>query len=617
RGITGTLPYMAPEQLRGEPVDARSDLWAAGAVLYEMATGRRPFEAKLATALAADMQHKPPQAPSHLNPKISSRLEEIILKCLEKDPEHRYQSARELLADFRRLTAPAVEVPRRRVPAGSARLLLRLGGVGVAVVVLLLAVLVGLNVGGWRERLFGRGPAPIESLAVLPLENLSGDPEQDYFADGMTEALIAELGKISALRVISRTSVMQYKGARKPLPEIARELNVDAVVEGSVLQIGDQVRITTQLIGAMPERHLWAQSYDRDLRNVLALHSEVARAIAREIKIAVTPEEEARLARTRSVNPEAYEAYLKGRVHWYKLSPQDIETAARYFELAREKDPDYALAYVGIGHVWGARGILGVVPNREALPRAKAAMLKALELDDTLAEAHNALAKYRTWGEWDWAGAEAEFQRAIELNPNNADTRVFYSLLLLTVMRRPQEARAQIERALELDPLNSFFQGVYGWQLMLVRQYDDAIAQVRKAHGTEPHSHVYALWVAFHQKRMYEEAVGEAKKYFGVLGHSEIVEALARGYAEAGYRGAMRLAAETLAARSKRTYILSTQVAALYAHAGQKDRALDWPEKAYQERDQMMVYLGAHPVWDSLRDDPRFQDLLRRMNFPE
>ena len=343
------------------------------------------------------------------------------------------------------------------------------------------------------------------------------------------------------------------------------------------------------------------------------MQGEIATAIARAIKVKLTPQEQGRLASARPVNPEAYEAFIKGMFYLHKDTPEDVETAMPYFELAREKDRDYALAYVGIGMVWGFRGMLGVVPNREALPKVQEAALKAIELDDTVAEAHNLLASYRTWGEWDWAGGEAEFQRAIELNPNHTHTRAFYSVFL-TAMRRPQEARAQIDRAMELDPLSSFYQGIYGGQLMRVRQYDDAIAQLRKAHGTEPHLHGYSLWVAFHQKRMYEEAVAEAEKYFAVMGHSEVAEALTRGYDEGGYLRAMRLAAEKLAARSN---ALPARIAALYAHAGQKDRALDWLETGYEEQDQLMVDLGVDPTYDPLRSDPRFQDLLRRMNLPE
>ncbi len=486
-------------------------------------------------------------------------------------------------------------------------------------VVALLAVLIGLNVAGLRERLLGGvGRGQITSIAVLPLENLSGDPEQDYFVDGMTETLITELSKISALKVISRQSVMRYKGTDKPLPEIARELNVDAVVEGSALHIGERVRITVQLIEAASDRNLWAENYDRELRDVLALHSEVARAIAREILITVTPEEEARLAHTRPVQPEAYEAYLKGRVYLHKLAPEQLETAMQYFQLAREKDPNYALAYTGIASVWGYRGHLGVVPPREAWPKVKAATLKVIELDGTLAEVHELLGNISFYWDWDWPAAEREYQRAIELNPNNPDARRMYSGFLAAMGRR-EEALAAIQRCLELDPHNSRFQANFGMRLLDLGRYEDAIAQLQKVLRTDPnfpHAHGI-LSEAFHKKGMYEEELAEAKKFFALLGDSEVAEALARGYGQGGYAGAMRLAAETLAARSKRTYVKPTQVAHLYAYAGEKDRALDWLEKAYQERASQLVTINVAPGWDSLRDAPRFQSLLRRMNFLE
>ncbi|MBI3666658.1 MAG: tetratricopeptide repeat protein, partial [Acidobacteria bacterium] len=585
--VAGTLPYMAPEQLRGEPVDTRADVWALGAVLYEMATGRRAFPAALAAALAGDILHQAPVRPRQLNPEISAGLDDLILKCLEKDPRKRCQSPKELLAALRALAAPsgistspapAVSIPRR------------------------------------RRRTRRKG---IRSLVVLPLTNLSRDPEQEYFADGMTEALMSDLAKLRALKVISRTSAMRYKGTAKSLPEIAEELHVDAVVEGSVLRVGQRVRITAQLIDPVTDTHLWAESYERDFEDVLLLQSELARAIAQEIKVAVTPEEARRLANAPRVNPEAYEAYLKGRFHWYKLSREHADIALDYFQLALEKDPNYALAYAGIADTWLIRGDIGLMPPREAFPKMKAAALKALELDDTLAEVHLTLGHLRL-GQWDWSGAEVEFQRAIQLNPNDAGARLFYSDLLISV-GRSQEARAEMQRALELDPFNFFFQCFFGWHLVYLRRYDDAIAQLHKTLRMEPNfsSAHMGLWGAFYQKRMYEEALAEAKKFFMVLGDHEIVEALAGGCAEAGYAGAMRAAAEKLEARSKLTYIPAIRIARLYAHAGEKESALDWLEKAYEQGVPPLSHLRVAWDWDILRDDPRFQDLLRRMKLPQ
>jgi tetratricopeptide (TPR) repeat protein len=411
---------------------------------------------------------------------------------------------------------------------------------------------------------------------------------------------------------------MRYKGTKKSLPQIAEELNVAAVVEGSVLLVGQRVRISAQLIHAASDTNLWAESYERDFKDVLLLQSEVAQAIAREIHLAVTPEEKRSLARAGPVTPEAYEAYLKGRFHWYKLSREHLDTALEYFRLALEKDPNYALAYVGIADTWLSRGDCGFVKASEAFPNAKAAVLRAIELDDTLADAHTALSNIRFCYEWDWHGAEKGYQRAIELNPNKADAHCFYADFLIST-GRPTEAMPQFERSLKLDPLNFFLQCFFGWHLLFLHRHDDAIAQLHKTLRMEPDfpaAH-QGLWGAFHQKGMHKEALAEAKKFFSLLGNNEVAEALARGDMASGYTGAMRLAAETLAERSKRTHVRATGIARLYAHAGEKDRAIEWLEKAHEERETSLVHLGVGWDWHDLRNDPRFQDLSRRMNFPE
>ncbi|HXZ79501.1 MAG TPA: protein kinase, partial [Terriglobales bacterium] len=528
RTIAGTVPYMAPEQLRGEKVDARSDIWAAGIVLYEMATGRLPFEGKTSPAVADQILHAQAVSPQRLQPRLSSRLADIILKCLEKDAENRYQSAKELQVDLRRLILPTSAVS---VAAGAVRK---------------------------RPR-----SKRIRSVAVLPLTNFSRDPEQEFFADGMTEALICDLAKLRGVKITSRTSVMRYKGSETPLPRIAEELNVDAVVEGSVLRVGPRVRITAQLIQAATDTHVWAESYDRDFADVLLVQSEIARAIAREIQVAITSEEAKRLSRARRVNPEAYEAYLKGRFHWYKLSREHLDTALRYFQASLEKDPSDPLAYVGIAAVWCSRGDCGLVPPLEAFPKAKAAALKAIELDDSLAEAHMSMGMVRA-AEWNWDEAVKEYKCASELTPNSAEAHFFLADLLIS-RGHPEEWKAHVECALELDPLNFFFQCFYGWHLLYLCRYDEAIAELRKALSSEPNlpaAHL-RLWGAFYQKGLQEDAMAAAKKFFETLGDKGVVEALQCGYSAAGYSGAMRLAAETLTERSHSSYVQPTQVARL------------------------------------------------------
>lgn len=552
--VAGTLPYMAPEQLRGEAADVRTDLYALGAVLYEMATGRRPFGAALPTALAADIQHKVPASPGRLNPDLSPELERIILKCLEKDPENRYQSARELAIDLRRLAAPSAtgvaETPAPRRRTGLRRPVLS----GSLAVVVLLVVLAGLNVGGWRERLRGRPATPrIESIAVLPLENLSRDPEQEYFADGMTEELISELAKISALRVISRTSVMRYKGTKQPLPQIARELGVDALVEGAVVRAGDRVRVTANLVQALPEKHLWAQSYERNLRDILTLQSDVATAIAREIQVKLTPQEQQRLASTRPVNPEAYEAYLKGLYSWHLFTVEGFKKAVEYYQQAIQKDPGYAQAYSGLADSLVQLGGR-LLPPKEVMPKAKAAALRALELDDKLAEAHTSLAFVLTFYEWDWQAAEREYKRALELNPGYPLAHTVYGHYL-AARGRPLEGVEELRRASELEPANSGFHCGLARSFYYARRYHEAIEVYRKARELAPNSPVDCIFLgmAYEQEFRFDEAIAVYQDSISISpGPPLTIAALGHAYASAGKQGEAQKALNQLLARRLR-----------------------------------------------------------------
>ena len=596
-------------------MDARTDLHALGVLLYEMSIGQRPFPEAQGPRLIDAILNTAPVPPSRFQPRLSTELERIILKCLEKDPENRYQYAEEVGVDLRRLrTSASVSAVREPIPS---QFPWRRAVVASLVVVVLLAVLFALNVGGWRERLLAPAAmAPIKSLAVLPLDNISGDPEQEYFPDGMTDALIAELGQIGALRVISRQSVMRYKGSDKPLPEIARELNVDAVVEGSVLRSGERVRVTAQLIGATPERHLWAETFDRDLGDVLALHSEVAQAIARKIEIAVTPQEQTRLASARPVNPEAHEAYLKGR---YFLRRGDWQRAIEFAQQAIEIDPGYAPGYELLAFSYYESGWAGVNPWREATRKARAAARKALEIDDTLAQAHSMLAVAQYIHDWDWAGAEREFKRAIELNPNLAEAHGRYALYLMTV-GRPDEAFRMANRALELDPMSPIMNQ---WLTILyrnARQYDQAIENGRKVIEILPNSPDMYLELSrnYEAKGMYDEAIAARQKSMTLQGESpEDVAALGHAYEVGGIRGAWRWQLERLKERSTREDIFPVAFARAYALLGENDQAFEWLEKGYEQHYPLMAYVKGDPGFDNLRSDPRYQDLLRRMNFPE
>ncbi|MGE5325622.1 MAG: protein kinase domain-containing protein [Deltaproteobacteria bacterium] len=619
--VMGTVPYMSPEQLQGKAVDARTDIYALGALLYELATGRRPFPEKQSSHLIAAILTQTPQPPRQLNGEVSPGLEAIILKALQKNPEERYQSAKEVLEDFGRLSIPgsAVGLPRQ---AGGRRWMP--SAAAVAAVIATFAILFALNVGGLRSRLWpgaGAGSAAsqpkIQSLAVLPLENLSGDPKQDYFADGMTEELTTDLAKISALKVISRTAMMRYKGTKKPLPEIAKELNVDAVIEGSVLREGDRVRITAQLINAGTQQDMWAESYERDASSVLALESEIASTVAGKVQVVLTPSEKSRLASARAVNPQAYDAYLKGMEYWYKATPKDWDTALGYFQLALKEDPNSARAYVGISHVWAGRAQMGAASPTEAVPKEKAAAEKAVELDPTLPDAHFALAGVKSWSDWDWAAAEPEYRKAIELNPDFADARAYYSHFLM-MMRRPEEGMQQMKRALDLDPLNGLYRALYAVDLFWVRRNDDALAQAQMALQTAPGNPVaYAiLWEVYARKGEYKDAVDAAKSNLKTYGSRELERAMDQGYTDGGYQIAMRRGAEALVALSRRSFVSPLDIANCYIEAGDKDKALDWIEKGFESRDPGMPYLGV-PLYDSLRSEPRFQALVKKMNLPE
>ena len=614
--VAGTLPYMAPEQLQGEEVDARTDIHALGLLLYEMSTGRRAFREELATRLTDAILHRAPVTPRAINARVSPELERIILKCLEKDPENRYQSAKEIGVDLRRLrTSASVSAVGEPIPS---QFPWRRAVVASLVVVVLLAVVFALNVGGLRDRLLGTAaPARIESIAVLPLQNLSGDPEQEYFADGMTEALITNLSKIGALKVISRTSAMRYKGTDKSLPEIARELNVDAVVEGSALRVGDRVRITAQLIHAATDPNLWAESYNRDLRNILVFQSEVAQAIAQEIKIALTPEEQARLASARPVNPEAHELYLKG-LYFVDRGPGGLIKANQYFQQAIESDPSYAQAYAGLAWSYMHMGHTNLRPPIEVLPKAKAAAMKAQELDEMLAETRITLATIKRTYERDWRGAEKEYELAIQLNPGYSKARVLYAWHL-SLFGRHEEALAQAEQARSLAPVSIGANREFGRVLYWARRYDEAITQYRATidlHPTDLLTHVYLMW-AYFQKGMYKEAVAQFQESLTVGGaNPEIVASVERAFELGGIKGALQWFLEFERARSKRRRISPGDFALLHALLDEKDQAFEWLEKAYREYDNWMFQLH-DPLWDSLRPDPRFQNLLWRMNLSE
>ena len=431
----------------------------------------------------------------------------------------------------------------------------------------------------------------------------------------MTDELIADLSQISALRVISRTTTMQYKGTRKPLPQIARELSVDAVIEGSVLSSGNRIRITAQLIQGSTDKHLWAQSYERDGRDVLKLQGDVASAIADEIRIAVTQQERARLTHAPPVIPAAYDAYLKGRYHWHKGTEQERQQARQYFEQAAQIDPNYASAYAGLADYYWSTDAL---PPRVAMPQAKQYALKALEIDPTLAEAHTSLGAVRFLGDWNWPEAEGQFKRALELSPGDVEAHRIYSAYL-SAMGRGEEALAEARRAQELDPLSIPAQVTAGWTFYYARRYDQAVEQCGKMVDREPdfaNAHD-CLGLSYLAKKMYEKAIAECQRAVNLSGNDlNRAVGLARAQALAGNQAAARKALNELSARTRRSYVPASLFAQIHLGLGEKKQGLAWLETAYADRDQYLTRLKVEPAFDSVRSDPAFQDLMRRLGLP-
>jgi TolB-like protein/DNA-binding winged helix-turn-helix (wHTH) protein/Flp pilus assembly protein TadD len=488
--------------------------------------------------------------------------------------------------------------------------------IGALALVIIIVSLSILSI--WRFR--SRTPAStgIRSIAVLPLENLSGDSSQNYFADGMTDELITDLAQISALRVISRTSVMAYKGARKPLPQIARELNVDAVVEGTVLRSGDQVRITAQLIEAATDKHLWSQSYEGELQDTLALQNRVASAIADQIRINLTPQEQAALKNLKVVNPEAYESYLKGRYFWNKRTADGLKVALAYFKQTIEEDPRYAQAYSGLADTYSLLGDwqYAVMTPKEAFPKAKAAAIKALELDSSLGEAHNSLAFVLDGFDWDFDSAGKEFQRAIELSPGYATAHHWYAWHL-SLLGRYDDAIVEMRKAENLDPLSLIINADLAELLVIAHSYDESIRQSRKTIEMDPNFALAhnQLAQAYLQKHMYDEAVAELQKAVQLSGDSPTCIAnLARAYIASGKRSEAVKLLSDLKKRSNPGHSNAAEIAMIYASLGDTDQAMTWLEKGYDERFNPGVLL--RPGFDPLRSDSRFQNLLHQIGLP-
>jgi TolB-like protein/Flp pilus assembly protein TadD len=609
--VMGTIGYMAPEQLRGEPVTPAADIFSLGCVLSEMLCGRAPFARSTpAECIAAVLSEEPAPPPSLSSKDVPAALVPLLRRCLAKDPHQRLQSARDVALGLRDLLqgTSGRGTDGRRVAAGAAA--------GMAVLALVVAA--ATDVGGWRSRLRPSATRRITSLAVLPMENLSRDPAQDYFADGLTNALIADLATLSDLRVISRASVMRYKGnqEKKTVPEIAREMGVEAVVTGAVQRAGDQISVSAQLIDGASDRQLWAHRYERSAADILALERELARAIAGGVQARLTPDQQARLSQARPVDPQIYEMFVKGS-HQCSRGATLVQ-GAELLEAAIARDPTYAPAYADLANCYHfVAFFLGAAPASETYARAKAAAQQALKLDPRMGAAHNALAQVRLHYEWDFPGAEREFRTALELAPGDGSIHHWYAHYLLA-MGRVEESVAETRRALESNPLNAGVAACVGWHCFFARQYDEAIEATREALAIDPKSHMghyYLAW-AYEKKADFESGIAELQKANAILLRPAGLASLVRMYARAGKRTeALKTQAE-LQAMARKRHVPAYDMAVALAGLGERDRAFEWLDKAYEQRDAMMVHVNWDPRFEELRSDPRFPALVRRMGLP-
>lgn len=606
--IIGTVPYMSPEQVHGQPLDARTDIFSFGVLLYEMLTGQPPFAAQSTAGIMSAILTKEPAPLSHYISTCPQQLQRIVSKCLEKDREQRYQSARDLAIDLRHLegdsSANAV-VARQTAP--HARYTPR--QVMFATCALAVLALAGLSVYWWASR----GPS-INSIAVLPFGNASGDPETEYLSDGITDSLINNLSQLPNLKVMSRNSVFRYKGKEADAQAAGQTLGVRAVLTGKLFQRGDDLSISVELVDARDNSHLWGAQYNRKLSDILSMQAEMAREISERLRLRLSGADEKRLAKRGTENTEAYQLYLKGLFYWNKRTREAYRKAIDFFNQAIEKDPNYASAYAGLAGCY-AQGDYPL-PPKERMPLARQSALKAIELDDTLAEPHTTLGRVKQEYDWDWEGAEREFKLALELNPNSSLAHMRYDGFL-TNLGKHEEAIAEGKKAVALDPISPLMNWSLEFVFYWARRYEEAIEQAQNTLEIDPSfiRSYYTIGNSYERKGMYEQAFEWYLKAANLDGSTAEVMAWKEAYAAAGVKGYYRKQLDLAVAKAEQD--LSRQslcnVAVLYARLGEKEKSLEWLQKAFEERPYGLMFLKIDPVFDNMRSDPRFQELIKRV----
>ena len=609
----GTIAYMSPEQARGEDLDGRTDLFSFGAVMYEMATGSMAFKGNTSAVLFDSILHKYPTSAARLNPELPSELDHIINKTLEKDRELRYQTAAELRADLKRLkresesgrvaTAAAPPVTTAR-PAWQRREIFA----GLAALTLLMALLYFFR---------GHGGA-IDSLAVMPFVNSSGDPNNEYLSDGITESLINNLSQLPNFRIVPRGTVFRYKNREIDAEKVGKELGVRAMLTGRVLQRGDDLVVQAELVDVLLHSQLWGEQYNRKSSDLLSVQSEISREIVDKLRLRLSGEQKKQATRNYTDNSEAYHLYLKGRYYWNKRTAEGLKKGIEYFNQAIEKDPSYALAYSGLADSYDVLSFYSVMVPAESYPKAKVAAHKALEIDPNLAEAHISLG-YEMWNyDWDWAGSEREYKRGLELNPNYATGHHWYALLL-TILGRHGEALDEIKRALELDSLSLIINTKVAFVHYYAREYPQAIDQLRKTIEMDqnfPLAHLY-LGLSYEQTHDWQKAIAEFQKALQVTRNPWVLASMGHAYALSGNGGAALKITDELTKASSERFVSPYFIAIVYSGLGDRDRAFEQLEKAFKQRSDWLTYLQIDPEMDNLRSDPRFTDLVRRVGLPK